>query len=356
MSSDNKKSDEYWMGVRDALRMVDSFNKWAMRNSSRAKSLEDFIHDGLIAAAKRCESCLSEKLGLAFTAEDSEDQDFDEIPVMEEEPQDSEITPVFDEPSENEDEEQDFDSTPEYPLEKPSYMHKESSYEISVEEEPFESELTIDRAEEFEDETPSIDSVERIDDESLDRIETEGPPRDFTTDFVLVEPTPLFVDEHEEESVSSEESIETKMDEDEMKIEVEPDSEIESSDVPPFTWSDYETAVTPSVELEPSDSENDMLPPMDDEIDDVLSNDIEITEPPEPPKIWSPYDESSINDDDESSDELDEDETDGEESEPNDNADNEIDVKGPPPPPPPPESEEDEEERRRRARRLFFGA
>ena len=53
---DKTRSDEYWMGVRDALRMVDSFTKWAKRNPSRAKTLEDFIHDGLIAAAKRCES------------------------------------------------------------------------------------------------------------------------------------------------------------------------------------------------------------------------------------------------------------------------------------------------------------
>ena len=70
MSSDDGKSDDYWLGVRDALRMVDSFLKWARRNESQAKSLEDFIHDGLVAAAKRCEECLSKELGIKFTPED----------------------------------------------------------------------------------------------------------------------------------------------------------------------------------------------------------------------------------------------------------------------------------------------
>ena len=64
VDSEQKRSDEYWMGVRDALRMVDSFTKWARRNESRAKNLDDFIHDGLVAAAKRCESCLKDDLGL----------------------------------------------------------------------------------------------------------------------------------------------------------------------------------------------------------------------------------------------------------------------------------------------------
>ena len=66
VDSEQKRSDEYWMGVRDALRMVDSFTKWARRNESRAKNLDDFIHDGLVAAAKRCESCLKDDLGLTF--------------------------------------------------------------------------------------------------------------------------------------------------------------------------------------------------------------------------------------------------------------------------------------------------
>ncbi|MCK4567574.1 MAG: hypothetical protein KAU48_09725, partial [Candidatus Thorarchaeota archaeon] len=72
---DNVRTDEYWMGVRDALRMVDSFYKWSKRNPGRAKDLDDFIHDGLIAAAKRCESCLRDKLGLSFIeGQDEEDE------------------------------------------------------------------------------------------------------------------------------------------------------------------------------------------------------------------------------------------------------------------------------------------
>ena len=70
MNSDEERSDDYWEGVLHALRMVDSLLKWSKRNEARAKPLEQFIHDGLIAAAKRCQSCLSKKLGVAFSDED----------------------------------------------------------------------------------------------------------------------------------------------------------------------------------------------------------------------------------------------------------------------------------------------
>ncbi|MFW9850992.1 MAG: hypothetical protein ACFFF4_17830, partial [Candidatus Thorarchaeota archaeon] len=64
MESEENRSDEYWMGVRDALRMVDSFLKWSKVNKERAKSLDEFLYDGLVAAAKRCESCLHKQLGI----------------------------------------------------------------------------------------------------------------------------------------------------------------------------------------------------------------------------------------------------------------------------------------------------
>ncbi|TFG28086.1 hypothetical protein EU527_17765 [Candidatus Thorarchaeota archaeon] len=362
MSSDNKKSDEYWMGVRDALRMVDSFNKWASRNPGRAKSLEDFIHDGLIAAAKRCESCLQEKLGLTFAEEDRTEQDFDEIPVMGDESQDFEITPVFDEPSETHDDTQDYESSEDNLIEQSSYASSDFSYEMPLEVEPVESEsepeLGIEDSETFEEEPPSVDDVDRVRGEPLDDVDTEGPSREFTTDFVLLEPTPLVVDEQETDSIASEESGEPLVADDGLKDDDEQESEKESIEVPSFTWADYETAVTPSIEPEPepSDSETDILPPMDDESDEFLSEDTEITEPPEPPKFWSQPTESSISNDDAVLDRTDEDEIDDEEQETNGSTNDENDVRGPPPPPPPPESEEDEEERRRRARRLFFGA
>ncbi|MEE9541301.1 MAG: hypothetical protein V3V85_07400, partial [Candidatus Thorarchaeota archaeon] len=65
MSSD-EKDETYWLGVRDALRMIDSFVRWSARHEDKAKNLQEFISEGLIAAAKRCESCLSTTLGLTF--------------------------------------------------------------------------------------------------------------------------------------------------------------------------------------------------------------------------------------------------------------------------------------------------
>ncbi len=64
--SSDEKDETYWLGVRDALRMVDSFVRWSARHEDKAKNLQEFISEGLIAAAKRCESCLSTTLGLTF--------------------------------------------------------------------------------------------------------------------------------------------------------------------------------------------------------------------------------------------------------------------------------------------------
>ncbi|MFW9799698.1 MAG: hypothetical protein ACFFD9_04635, partial [Candidatus Thorarchaeota archaeon] len=64
--SSNGKDDNYWMGVRDALRMVDSFLRWASRHPEDAKTLDEFLAEGLVAAAKRCESCLGKELGLKY--------------------------------------------------------------------------------------------------------------------------------------------------------------------------------------------------------------------------------------------------------------------------------------------------
>ena len=360
VSSDNKRSDDYWMGVRDALRMVDSFNKWAKRNPYRAKSLEDFIHDGLIAAAKRCESCLREKLGLSFVMGEEEDSSFDDIPVTAEESGDFEVTPIFEEAPKIEEESAGFEVAPEYIEDEPVHLSEDSSFEMPIEDESMDQETQSDllakESESSEVETPSIDSVERLEDESLDDIDTDGPPRDFTTDFVLVEPTPLDVDEHDAELDSTEELTEDTMSDEEEKPTAESIPE-EEQDAPSFTWSDYERAVTPSSEPEPPDAEIDILSPLEEESEEVaeIPEDADITEPPEPPKIWSPYDEPSLTEEDESAVEVEEEELEVEETDSAEDIEDESDVKGPPPPPPP-ESEEDEEERRRRARRLFFGA
>jgi len=337
---DNSRTDEYWMGVRDALRMVDSFHKWANRNPGRAKSLEDFIHDGLIAAAKRCESCLSDKLGLSFIEDETDEEKItveDAVELEDERDDDDEEEEIISgESIEIDDALEESEPTPSFvePI-----GHVEPATDI-----PFEvpDESTI-----------SLDNVERKEDESMEDLSIEGPPREFSTDFDLVEPTTLIVDEtsipEAPTMIEPEPEPEEVLDE-EIETDSEPESE-ELPDRPSFTWSEYEKAVTPSSEPEPLDSDVDILPSEDEEVS--VEMDDEVTEePPEPPKEWSPSSEPSIEEEEseiETEPEIDESkfEVEGED---------EPVISEPPPPPPPPESEEDEEERKRRARRLFFGA
>ncbi len=306
VTEDDGRSDDYWMGVRDALRMVDSFLKWRQKNTSRAKTLEDFIHDGLIAAAKRCESCLSEKLGVRFDSQEPPTEP-DELPS-------------------------DFESTPTTLTDAAVDALSESPPEEAT---SYEDEIPAET--EIPEEGMTVDSVERTTDELLEDVDIEGPARDFTSDFELVEPSPLVIDE-------SEESVEP--DESAWMTEDEEDDEPEEAQAPAsFTWAEYEEAVTPSEET--AEEEEEELE-QDDEPDFL---------PEEPPDVWNPYDEPSISDEELSRETQDE---------PIPDADTLDDVEAgedieeasaaPPPPPPPPESDEDEEERKRRARRLFFGA
>jgi hypothetical protein len=352
VSSDNKRTDEYWMGVRDALRMVDSFNKWAQRNPGRAKSLDDFIHDGLIAAARRCESCLREQLGLSFVKSVHEE---DVAAVI-----DSEKTDVVPLPDiESSQDEMQFSSPDAVP---------DTDFEISVESKETESdeEITI----ESEEPPFSIDTSERLEDETMDDIVIEGPQRDFSSDFELVEPSPL--DVGSEDFESDRPGIDEQLDEsapDEVDDSEELTSEGEREERPPaFTWSDYEAAVTPIHEPEtPEPDSDEQIEAVDDYLDessiedDIFSEDTaeEPLPPPAVPKEWNSDDGVSPPDD-----VLNEDKTDNEgeashvqpDAEESETADEATHFTEPPSPPPPPESEEDEEERRRRARRLFFGA
>jgi hypothetical protein len=297
VDSDKKRSDEYWMGVRDALRMVDSFIKWARRNEDRAKTLDDFIHDGLIAAAKRCESCLKDDLGLSF-AENQEKST--ELTEPEQIPPGYEMGSTMSMPSE-----ESFEMTPED-------MSPEST------EVPVES----------EDESVSIDAVGRLEDEEIEDLSMEGPAREFSSDFDLVEPTEFPASDSDSDTESSSTS--------ESEVDKEPGEDSEHA--PSFTWADYERAITPSEE-EPEESEEEdedveLPPPVALGTTPDRSEETTVPEPPELPP------------DDLKDSQSDEEETDSSES-------SEAPTK--PPPPPPPEDEEDEEERRRRARRLFFG-
>ncbi len=336
---DDTRTDEYWMGVRDALRMVDSFHKWSKRNPSRAKDLEDFIHDGLIAAAKRCESCLRDKMGLSFIEEEDEEDEIilEEFPEHEEEEEEEEDEIILEESPEHE-EEDDDDVKPESSIEEPP-SHVEPETFTPPPDDSDESSISMDR-------------VERIEDESIDELSIEGPPREFSTDFDLVEPTPMFVDEEPESIVPTEpEEVLSESTLEESETDQEPDSE-EQPDKPSFTWSEYEDTVTPSSEPEPQDSEVDISASEYEEISTSVDEEKLPEEPPEPPKVWSPYDEPSIPEDSSTEEET---EIEVDETESLDEGDGEP-VITEPPLPPPPESEEDEEERKRRARRLFFGA
>jgi hypothetical protein len=254
--------------------MVDSFIKWARRHENRAKALDDFIHDGLVAAAKRCESCLKDDLGLTF-AEDGT------------------------------------------PAEESSEMeHVPSGYEMGhtmeVPSEP--SEVPI----ESESDPVSIDTVGRLEEEEIEDLSMDGPPREFSSDFELVEPADLVVEPSETDD----------------EVTPPPDEVTEDADrKPSFTWADYEKAVAPTKEdSELAEEEAEFPPPVETESTEEPAESTSIPEPPELP------------DDDLESTTTEEDAT--ETSEP---------ITEPPAPPPPPESDEDEEERRRRARRLFFG-
>jgi hypothetical protein len=338
------------MGVRDALRMVDSFNKWAQRNPGRAKSIDDFIHDGLIAAAKRCESCLKEQLGLSF------------VKKMHEE----DVTTSFD--SEKTDEETllDIMPPPDDVFSASSDAFSDTEFEITVEPKEIESDEEI--AIESEEPPLSVDSVERIDNEVMDDMFVEGTARDFSTDFELIEPSPLEIESEDvltDESDSDEESDESARDEASTIDEPKSEQEVQEES-PAFTWSDYEAAVTPAHTPEPSESDYNEETEESDESFESSTEEEPLSEqnvnPPYPPPSVSQEwdsDHGNVLIDNELQEDLmqDEDDTLHEKS---DSAESESEeetthITEPPSPPPPPESEEDEEERRRRARRLFFG-
>jgi len=340
---DKTRSDEYWMGVRDALRMVDSFTKWAKRNPGRAKSLEDFIHDGLIAAAKRCESCLRDKLGIKFEDDEEDTAIREEFREQEEKKEDDEpvIEEEFHELAEavEEEEEDEMELVTEDASEfesesiEPEFEQEEQELPIEEQISNVEPEYETPPSSPYDETSISLDSVERRDYEEMEDLSIEGPPREFSTDFELVEPTPLVIDEDYEPMSEPEEEALSEVTEETSPI---PESE-GTTERPSFTWAEYEEAISPSSEPEPLDSEEEFLATEEESTSFDESEELP-EEPPEPPLLESSFDTEE--DEDDSADDFEEE------------GEKEISE---PPPPPPPESEEDEEERKRRARRLFFG-
>jgi hypothetical protein len=365
MKSDERKSDDYWMGVRDALRMIDSFYRWSRQNPKRAKKLEDFITDGLIAAAKRCKSCFSRDLGV-----DYKEDEYGESLDIEESSEPTEIPVFFEESISG--------------LAEP-FVSPEKPSEI---EEPPSSESVSD--EEFPELFDLIDSD----------TPREGITRDFSSEFELIEPEPLVTksqepelettskfevtgppepDLEEELSVSSEATPDISFDiskvesEDLIPKTEEPDSEVleedtsieESEKLDDSPESPIESSSSIEEESILEEPESPTTTPRfswdnhDDSTGSLSDDEIETSEPKESSftkvRTWSPHDEPSLSEsiispDSESVSKGIEDEV--EESVPDTTPST---TEEPPAPPPPPESDESEEERKRRARRLFFG-
>ncbi|MHA1587445.1 MAG: hypothetical protein ACTSV9_01590 [Candidatus Thorarchaeota archaeon] len=304
MSSD-EKDETYWLGVRDALRMVDSFVRWSARHEDKAKNLQEFISEGLIAAAKRCESCLSTTLGLTF-GESLSGRSPDDL-LEPADPSDR-LPTHYEEPTEEKDDTVPHDEVPvtEEPIPKPTF-----------EPEPAESSVV---------EPTSIDAIERTDDTEIEDMQVKGPSKDFGAEFELGEPTPLTIEPEAEDHESFASESSEPEDVDVIEEEVDAASPSTKSGL---TWSEYEEAIIPPETTVTPTSEEHVAEPA----------------PLETPTKWSPIDESIVS----------EDEPAEEEAESPDEIDKEEPEAEPPPPPPPPESDESEEERRRRARRLFFG-
>jgi len=333
--------------------MVDSFLKWSKRHPDRAKSLEGFINDGLIAAAKRCEECLSYALGVEFReGKEAQEEDLlsessdemveepefsDEIPSEEpatDVPSPSAPAPSFEMPS-------DESAAPHVVSEEQELDTRMDSFpETSESEEPLsasESEATIDQA--IEDEEEILPAEEET---SPDEI-----IKDFKAEFHIGEPETMDEATEEDESKPSDEDdtaeIEgyepaaSEMDTTEEPKPSDSDESVADEDDDSFTWDDYEDALTPRVASPYGTAEK--------ESDDELSEDEEET--------WSPLDEPSV-DEEAPTESASSDETPTTEREEEGTSEKEDTIE--PPPPPPPQDEEDEDERRKRARRLFFGA
>ena len=307
--SSDEKDETYWLGVRDALRMVDSFVRWSARHEDKAKNLQEFISEGLIAAAKRCESCLSTTLGLTF-GESLRGRSPDDL--LESADPGDRLPTHYEEPTEEKD-----DAVPDDEVPVTEELVPEPKFEL----EPVESSVV---------EPTSIDAIERTDDTEIEDMQVKGPSRDFGAEFELGEPSPLTIEPEDHGSFASEsaEPEASSEPEDVDVIEEEVDDAAPSTESG-LTWSEYEGAITPP--------ETNVIPTSKEHVAEP--------DPSETRTKWSPVDESIVSEDESAEEEV----------ESPDQVDKEVPEVEPPPPPPPPESDESEEERKRRARRLFFG-
>ncbi|TFF92435.1 hypothetical protein EU545_00970 [Candidatus Thorarchaeota archaeon] len=252
------KDESYWLGVRDALRMIDSFLKWKDRNPEKAKPLDQFMHEALIAAAKRCESCLSHALGIDFSAEGEEGPDhegvsrvdfFERTDSMVE---DSPLARTLTDPDDLY-----FERTA--PLgdsatEAPSGDESVPSDEVTLPDSPIlqeesEPEGREETAEpDFDDvESASIDYIERTPEETTREPDFEGG-KDFSEEFELSEPESLVVEGEEDAETALETPSEEPAIEDESDFELDIESAASEVDSPAIEWKDEEADEEPDAE------------------------------------------------------------------------------------------------------------
>lgn len=373
LSSD--KDESYWLGVRDALRMIDSFVAWSRRNPARAKKIGDFIDDALIAVNHHCKSCLSEALGISFGESRGEEAVLDlgdrrgspvpgarsEAPAAPSSVFSAEYPSDLAEPAEEE-----TLAPPELPEEE----RDEASYS-----EPPLSEM------------PDMSRMGSATEEGSSHEEASGEkPRDFPSEFPLTEPTSLETESSLREEQKHLPSVEGPLPVGESSVEpvrTQEEKAKEPADAGlPEAWADFEDSlfehgIDIGLPKDHEESEPDIGWDKAEGAAEKASEGFSweeyertISSPPQPeePKAptglpesqggksapaWSPFDEpveveSKVI---EHGPAEPEEETEEEESE----EDATRPAVRPPPPPPRPESEESEEERKKRARRLFFG-
>jgi hypothetical protein len=243
--------------------MVDSFLRWSRRHPTEAKSIDEFLAEGLVAAAKRCESCLGKELGLKYGTGDEVSE---EVASVDE-----------------------------------SGSRPSSGYEESASEEPLSYETTP--------ETEPDTVTGETDEPEMIPVEPSSPEEIMRS---ILEDDSLWESQEAEMDTEYTSEAETeKVGEPEDDSSLEPEEDATAEITPSFerrVWTPYDEPPIPEDELE-DDDEGDIV--ADDEAYEEPEDAEELKE--EPPKSK------------------------------------------PPPPPPPPESDETEEERKQRARRLFFG-
>lgn len=277
----SSKDESYWLGVRDALRMIDSFLKWRSRNPNKAKPLDQFMHEALIAAAKRCESCLSHALGIQFSSQGEEEPSrkegsgVDFFEKTESMVEDSPLARTLTDPGDlyTEETRPADDSATEAPL--------EDDYVVPDDAELLDTPLLHDDSEDagaeegtepdFDDvESASIDHMERASGD-MDREPEFDAERDFSEEFELSEPHDLIIEDAEHDSdaesavVPVPDEPDTPETEDEASFQVDVESASSEAESPRVEWDETDAE-------EPAEGEDSRLSGALDQLERAFSS------------------------------------------------------------------------------------